>query len=73
MSNQTNNHPQTESNMFLQNISSVNQTTMSSREIAELTGKQPKHVNRDILLMFKELDLDRSSFGRIYLDGLNRK
>ena len=59
--------------MFLQNISSVNQTTMSSREIAELTGKQPKHVNRDILLMFKELDLDRSSFGRIYLDGLNRK
>lgn len=66
-------HSQMESNMFLQNISSVNQTTMSSREIAELTGKQPKHVNRDILLMFKELDLDRSSFGRIYLDGLNRK
>lgn len=73
MSNHKNNHPQTESSMFLQNISSINQTTMSSREIAELTGKQPKHVNRDILLMFKELGLDRSSFGRIYLDGLNRK
>ena len=83
MNNQANNHtqknypqtsyPQTESNMFLQNISSINQTTMSSREIAELTGKQPKHVNRDILLMFKELGLDRSNFGRIYLDGLNRK
>lgn len=78
MNNQQRHHSQAsnsqmESNMFLQNISSVNQTTMSSREIAELTGKQPKHVNRDILLMFKELDLDRSSFGRIYLDGLNRK
>lgn len=78
MNNQQRHHSQAsnsqmESNMFLENISSVNQTTMSSREIAELTGKQPKHVNRDILLMFKELDLDRSSFGRIYLDGLNRK
>lgn len=42
------NHSQTESNMFLQNISSVNQTTMSSREMAQLCEKRHDHVCRDI-------------------------
>ncbi|GAL18504.1 putative DNA-binding protein Roi of bacteriophage BP-933W [Vibrio maritimus] len=47
--------------------------TMSSREIAELTGKQHQHVKRDIANMLAELDKDVSNFGRIYLDGSNRK
>ncbi|SLJ84470.1 Rha family transcriptional regulator [Psychrobacter sp. DAB_AL43B] len=48
-------------------------TQMTSREIAELTGKQVKHVNRDVLSMLDELSLDKSKFGRIYLDALNRQ
>lgn len=40
-------------------------TQMTSREIAELTGKQLQHVNRDVVAMLNELELDASSFGRI--------
>lgn len=47
--------------------------TMSSREIAELTGKQHQHVKRDIEKMLGELSEDVSKFGHIYLDGRNRK
>ncbi|WP_083265678.1 Rha family transcriptional regulator [Metapseudomonas otitidis] len=46
---------------------------MSSREIAELTGKQHFHVKRDIENMLSELGKDPSSFGCIYLDTRNRK
>ncbi|QGG78862.1 hypothetical protein N028_19970 [Pseudomonas syringae USA011] len=45
---------------------------MSSREIAELTGKQPHHVKRDIERMFSELQEDVSKTGCIYLDSMNR-
>lgn len=48
-------------------------TQMTSREIAELTGKQLQHVNRDVVAMLNELELDASSFGRIYLDTMNRQ
>src|SRR5690554_1067729 len=47
--------------------------TMSSREIAELTGKQHQHVRRDIKTMLTELDLDESNFGRTYFDAKNRE
>lgn len=47
--------------------------TMSSREIAELTGKQHQHVKRDIESMFEQLGEDASSFGRIYFDSMNRQ
>ncbi len=47
--------------------------TMSSREIAELTGKQHQHVRRDIDKMLTELGEDVSKFGRIYIDDSNRK
>lgn len=47
--------------------------TMSSREIAELTGKQHQHVKRDIEKMLNELDEDASKFGHIYFDSMNRE
>lgn len=46
--------------------------TMSSREIAELTGKQHFHVKRDIERMLAELAEDPSIYGCTYLDGQNR-
>jgi phage antirepressor YoqD-like protein len=47
--------------------------TMSSREIADLTQKQHQHVKRDIERMLIDLEEDVSSFGRIYLDSMNRE
>ncbi|ERO65240.1 hypothetical protein P308_20065 [Pseudomonas piscis] len=46
---------------------------MSSREIAELTGKRHPDVKRDIQVMAKDLKEDVSRFARIYLDGMNRQ
>lgn len=51
----------------------VKQLTMTSREIATLTGKEHKNVKRDILLMLVEIELDPLNFERIYLDSLNRE
>ena len=45
---------------------------MTSREIAELTGKEHKHVMRDIETMLNELQIDRPSFGLMYLDSYGR-
>jgi hypothetical protein len=47
--------------------------TMSSREIAELTGKAHHHVKRDIEIMLGQLDEDVSNFGGIYIDAQNRR
>ena len=47
--------------------------TMSSREIANLTGKRRPDVKRDIQAMASELKVNVSSFAHIYLDGRNRE
>ncbi|WP_202033927.1 Rha family transcriptional regulator [Rhizobium rhizogenes] len=46
--------------------------TMSSREIAELTGKRHPDVKRDIERMLSDLSEDVSKFAHIYLDSMNR-
>ena len=46
--------------------------TMSSREIAELTGKRHGHIKRDIETMLKTLNLDVPTFGYTYKDSMNR-
>ena len=47
--------------------------TMTSREIADLTGKEHFHVKRDVQQMLNDLQIDESSFGCTYFDGQNRK
>jgi phage antirepressor YoqD-like protein len=46
---------------------------MSSREIADLTGKRHDNVKRDIVVMLKDLKADALKFEDIYLDGRNRE
>lgn len=55
------------------NPENVSRATMSSREIANVTGKRHANVKRDIAAMLKELKLDVLSFEHIYLDGQNRE
>ena len=58
----------------MSNLSVFNQSlTMSSREIAELTGKAHHHVKRDIQAMMIQLEVDVSKFGCIYIDAQNRE
>ncbi|MGF2634867.1 Rha family transcriptional regulator, partial [Acinetobacter johnsonii] len=47
--------------------------TMSSREIAEMTGKRHPDVKRDIEVMAEQLNLDVSKFAHNYFDSLNRQ
>ena len=53
-------------------IESSNVLTMSSREIAELTGKQHKHVLTDIRNMLNSLNIDSAVFTAQYKDGTGR-
>jgi hypothetical protein len=55
------------------NSENVSRTTMSSREIANVTGKRHDNVKRDIIAMLKDLKVDVLSFEDIYLDGRNRE
>ena len=43
--------------------------TMSSLEIAKLTGKEHKNVLADIRTMLEELEIEELSFQRFYLGG----
>ncbi len=53
-------------------IESSNVLTMSSLEIAELTGRQHKHVIRDIRNMLNSLNIDSAQFGADYKDSRGR-
>ena len=55
------------------NSENVSRTTMSSREIASVTGKRHDNVKRDIVAMLKDLKVDVLIFEDIYLDGRNRE
>lgn len=57
----------------MQLIATALQQTMTSLEIAELTGKEHGHVKRDIVNMLELLNKDASSFGYIYLDSYKRE
>ncbi|TNF66546.1 MAG: Rha family transcriptional regulator [Gammaproteobacteria bacterium] len=47
--------------------------TMSSLEIAELTGKRHDHVIRDIKKMLNELEITHPKFGGSYIDSTGRR
>jgi phage antirepressor YoqD-like protein len=47
--------------------------TMSSRSIAELTGKRHSDVLRDIRVMLSGLEMDESKFASTYTDESNRQ
>ena len=47
--------------------------TMSSLEIAALTGKEHFHVLRDIKVMLEELEIEPSKFGCSYLSAQNKQ
>jgi phage regulator Rha-like protein len=49
-----------------------NDLKMSSREVAELTGKQHKHVMDDVRKMLNSLDLQSADFTADYTDAKNR-
>ena len=53
-------------------IESSNVLTMSSLEIAELTGKQHKHVIRDIRNMLNQLEIQSDQFWADYKDSKGR-
>jgi phage antirepressor YoqD-like protein len=55
--------------MITQNMT---RQVMSSREIAELTGKAHKHVLTDIRTMLAELEIDSAGFSAQYKDGSGR-
>lgn len=52
---------------------SLTRQLMSSREIADLTGKRHDNVKRDIVVMLKDLKADALKFEDNYLDGRNRE
>lgn len=48
-------------------------STMSTREISGLTGKEHRNVVRDFKTMCEQLNIDVLNFERIYVDSLNRQ
>ena len=58
----------------MSNIAILNSVqTMSSLDIADLTGKKHGHVKRDIENTLQEAGIDASKFGCIYKDAKNRE
>ena len=59
-------------NMNIQVLEANNVLTMSSLEIAELTGKQHKHVLTDIRNMLNQLEIQSAVFTAQYKDSIGR-
>ena len=59
-------------NMNIQVLEANNVLTMSSLEIADLTGKQHKHVMTDIRNMLNSLNIDSAVFTADYKDSKGR-
>ena len=57
----------------LPNILEPRSKTISSRQIAERTGKRHDHVKRDIEKMLNELGFSHPAFGGTYLDAQNKE
>ncbi|SDI56375.1 phage regulatory protein/antirepressor Ant [Pseudomonas abietaniphila] len=56
----------------LAGVRNMSRQVMSSREIADLTGKRHDHVMRDIRRMLEELQITDPRFGGSYRDGSGR-
>jgi len=56
----------------MNNLSTMTTQTMSSLEIAKLTGKQHKHVLTDIRNMLKELDIRTAEFSALLKSKQNK-
>lgn len=54
-------------------VANARPVTMSSRDVAELTGKRHPDVKRDIERLLTDLEEDVSKFAHIYLDSMNRE
>lgn len=54
-------------------VNAIQSPIMTSREIAELTGKEHKNVTVDIRRMLDDLGEDALKFQRIYFDTMNRQ
>ncbi|KEY42681.1 phage antirepressor KilAC domain-containing protein [Pantoea agglomerans] len=54
-------------------VNAIQSPIMTSREIAELTGKEHKNVTVDIRRMLDDLGEDALKFQHIYLDTMNRQ
>lgn len=54
-------------------VNNIQSPIMTSREIAELTGKEHKNVTVDIRRMLDDLGEDALKFQRIYFDTMNRQ
>lgn len=60
-------------NTAILGVSTPTVQTMSSKEIADLTGKRHDNVKRDIEVMLIQLNLDPLNFEDIFLDSMNRE
>lgn len=57
----------------MQELSTNTEQTMSSLEIAELTGKEHFHVMRDVETVLQQAEIDATRYGGTYLDKSNRQ